>query len=87
MDAAVLLNLTNKLTFEITNPLMSIINAGESLLYYDRLSVEQFPADATLYQQHIERLASSMRNLLEARSLSAKDNNERIRPTGYGNAS
>lgn len=79
MDVAVLLNFTSKLTFEVSNPLISVINADESLLFYDRLSVEQFPADTAMYQPHFERLASSMRNMLEARSLSAKDNNEKIR--------
>ena len=72
-DVAILLNLTGKLTFEVTDPLMSVINAGKPLLFYDRLSVIPFPSDPAICQQHVERLASSMRNLLEARSLSVAD--------------
>lgn len=78
-DVAILLNLTGKLTFEVTDPLMSIVNAGKPLLFYDRLSVVPFPSDPAISQQHVERLASSMRNLLEARSLSVSDENETIR--------
>jgi hypothetical protein len=79
MDVAILLNLTGRLTFEVTDPLMSIINASKPLLFYDRLSVVQFPTDPAMCQEHVERLASSMRNLLEARTLSATDENEKIR--------
>ena len=79
MDVAVLLNLTDKLSFEVADPLMSVINAGKTLLFYDRLSVEPFPIDEARCQQHVERLASSMCNLLEARSLSTEDDKGRIR--------
>ena len=79
MDVAVLLNFTSKLTFEVTNPLMSVITVGEDLLLYDSVSVEPFPVESALYEQHVERLAFRMRNMLEARSLSVKDKDERIR--------
>lgn len=78
-DVAVLLNLTGKNNFEVTDPLLSVVNAEEPLLFYDRLSIEKFPTDATRCQGHVERLVSSMRNMLEARSLSTKDHNETIR--------
>ena len=78
-DVAILLNLTSRLTLEVTDPLMSIINASKPLLYYNRLSVIPFPTDTAICQQHVERLASSMRNLLEARSISFADDNETIR--------
>lgn len=77
--AAVLLNLTGKINFEVTDPLLSVVNAEKPLLFYDRLSVEKFPTDATRCQQHVEHLVSSMRNMLEARSLSTKDQNETVR--------
>lgn len=78
-DVAVLLNLTGKLNFEVTDPLLSVVNAGKPLLFYDRLSVESFPTDGALCRQHVERLVSSLCNLLEARSLSGLDHNEQIR--------
>lgn len=77
-DSAILLNLTSKLTIEVTDPLMSVVSGG-SLLFFNRLSVEKFPSDASLYQSHIEQLVATMHNLLEARMLSAQDRSERIR--------
>lgn len=58
---------------------MSLVDAKESLLFYDRLSVEKFPSDKELYLEHSERMVSDLRNLLEARSLSIRDDDERIR--------
>lgn len=78
-DVSVLLNLTSRIAFEETDPLMSLINAKEPLLFYDRLSVEKFPSDKELYLEQTERLASNLRNLLEARSLSLTDDDGRIR--------
>lgn len=78
MGVAVLLNLTDQLSFEATDPLMNVINAGP-LLFYDNLSVIPFPSDESKCQEHVERLVSSMRNMLEARSLSTDDENEKIR--------
>ena len=78
-DTAVLLNLTSKLTFELTDPLMSVINAKAPLLFYDLLSIEAFPLDVSKRPGHMERLASGMRNMLEARALSSEDRGERIR--------
>lgn len=79
MDVAVLLNLTEKISFEVADPLMSVINAARPLLFYDRLTVVPFPTDETKCQQHIEQLVCKLRNLLEARTLSAEDENEKIR--------
>ena len=78
-DVSVLLNLTSRIAFEETDPLMSLVNAKEPLLFYDRLSVERFPSDKELYLEHSERLVSNLRNLLEARSLSVDDDDGRIR--------
>ena len=78
-DVSVLLNLTSRIAFEETDPLMSLVNAKEPLLFYDRLSVERFPSDKELYLEHSERLVSNLRNLLEARSLSLTDDDGRIR--------
>ena len=78
-DVSVLLNLTSRIAFEETDPLMSLVNAKEPLLFYDRLSVEKFPSDKELYLEHSERLVSNLRNLLEARSLSVDDDDGRIR--------
>ena len=78
-DVAILLNLTDKLVFELTDPLLGIISADKPLLYYDQLSLEKFPTDSASVRRHVERLASSMRNLLEARARSSEDNDEKIR--------
>lgn len=78
-DVAVLLNCTGKLTFEMTDSLMSLVNVEEPLLFYDRLSVKKFPSDAEQAFEQVKTLISKLRNLLEARVISFKDDNERIR--------
>ena len=78
-DVSVLLNFTSRIAYEETDPLMSLVNVKEPLLFYARLSVERFPSDKELYLEHSERLVSNLRNLLEARSLSLTDDDGRIR--------
>ncbi|MCR4921968.1 MAG: hypothetical protein K5945_09760 [Bacteroidaceae bacterium] len=78
-DSAILLNLTSRLTFEDTDPLMSVVVGDGALLFYDRLSVAKFPSDATNVESHVAQLLSAMYNLLSARTLSDEDHNERIR--------
>ena len=80
MDAvAVLLNFSSKLTFEKTDPLMSIINARGSLLFYDRITMERLPHQVSERESHIVKLLIRLRNLLECRALSVEDRNEKIR--------
>lgn len=78
-NVAILLNLGSKITLEEKDPLMNIIEGNESLLFYDRLSIKPFPAENNLRAQHEKALLSDMRNLLEARAISKKDNGEEIR--------
>lgn len=78
-DVAILLNLTSRLTFEETDSLMSLVTDERPLLFYDRLSVKKFPSEREEAVVHTKALISKMRNLLEARMLSVKDQNERIR--------
>ena len=77
-DVAVLLNLTGKLSFEVADPLISVINVDGPLLFYERLSAEKSIQDSTPRQEVEERLVA-LRNLLEARSLSDKDGGGKIR--------
>lgn len=80
MDFSILLNFTSKITFEETDPLMSLVNAKEPLLFYDRLSVEKFPTDDENKQlEYVQKKISSLRNLLEARTFSLADQGGKIR--------
>lgn len=76
---AVLLNFSSKLTFETTDPLMSIINARGPLLFYDRIAIERLPHQASERKSHVVKLLIRLRNLLECRALSVEDRNEKIR--------
>ena len=78
-DVAVLLNLTPRLTFEETDPLMSLVTKGEALLFYDRLSVEKVRVEVEQGRDFLRERVIKLRNLLESRALSKDDDNERIR--------
>ena len=78
-DVAVLLNLTPRLTFEETDPLMSLVTKGEALLFYDRLSVEKVRVEVERGRDFLRERVVKLRNLLESRALSKDDDNERIR--------
>ena len=78
-DVAVLLNLTPRLTFEETDPLMSLVTKGEALLFYDRLSVEKVRVEVERGRDFLRERVIKLRNLLESRALSKDDDNERIR--------
>lgn len=77
-DVSVFLNLTG-IAFEKTDPLMSLVNVNKPLLFYDRLSVARFPIGVDEREEHIDELLSSMKNMLECRTLSTNDYNEKIR--------
>ena len=80
MSVSILLNFTSKITFEETDPLMSLVNAKEPLLFYNRLTVEKFPADDKQKQLvYAEDKISNLRNLLEARTFSMTDHGGIIR--------
>lgn len=80
MSVSILLNFTSKIPFEETDPLMSLVNAKEPLLFYDRLTVEKFPTDDKQKQlAYAEGKISSLRNLLEARTFSMTDRGGEIR--------
>lgn len=76
---AVLLNFTSRLSFEETDPLMSLINAEGALLFYDRITTAPFPNQFNEREKHVYRQIVSLRNLLESRALSVEDQNEDIR--------
>lgn len=77
-DVSILFNFTGTV-FETSDPLMSLIDVGEPLLYYDRLSVESFSPKPDEREEYINDLIYDMRNMLENRSLSRKDHDGRIR--------
>ena len=78
-DVSVLLNLTGKLVFEKTNPLMDLVSGHGPYLYYDRLSLERFPLDQEEQEGHVQKLLINLRNLLGSRRLSAEDQGGDIR--------
>jgi len=78
-DVSVLLNLTGKLVFEKTNPLMDLVSGHGPYLYYDRLSLERFPLDQEEQEGHVQKLLIKLRNLLGSRRLSAEDQGGKIR--------
>jgi len=77
-DISIFFNFTG-VSFEVSDPLMSLVGVVEPLLYYDRLSVENFPTQSELWEEHIDQLVSEMKNKLEGRALSRKDRDGRIR--------
>jgi hypothetical protein len=61
---------------------MSLVCAKEPLLFYDRLSVDRFsPEDNSLESglAYVEKKLTTLRNLLDARTLSLRDNEGKIR--------
>lgn len=78
-DVAVLLNLTPRLTFEETDPLMGLVTGGDALLFYDQLSVEKVQVETDQGLNYLKERVVKLRNLLESRALSKDDDNERIR--------
>ena len=76
---SILLNLTDRLSFEETDPFLSLVSGKGPLLYYDQLSVKRFPSEKDQYDNYLDNLLSDMRNLLESRGLSREDRGERIR--------
>ncbi len=76
---SILLNLTGRLSFEETDPLMSLVSGNGPLLFYDRLSARRFPTAKEQYDKYLGDLLSDMRNLLESRALSREDGGEQIR--------
>ena len=77
-DVSIFFNFTG-MVFEKSDPLMGLVNVGEPLLFYDRLSVGSFPIILGEREEYIDNHVFDMRNLLESRSLSRKDRNGRIR--------
>ncbi len=78
-DISILLNLTDKVAFERTDPLMDLVCAHGPYLFYDQLSVERFPLVKEEQERYVARLLARLRNLLESRRLSAEDKGGRIR--------
>ena len=77
-DVSIFFNFTG-MVFEKSDPLMGLVNVGEPLLFYDRLSVGSFPIIVGEREEYIDNHIFDMRNLLESRALSRKDRNGRIR--------
>lgn len=77
-DISVFFNFTD-VSFEKSDPLMSLVNAEQPLLYYDRLSVRGFSTKPEEWEEHVKALIFDMKNLLETRALSGKDRDGRIR--------
>lgn len=77
-DVSIFFNFTG-MVFEKSDPLMGLVNVGEPLLFYDRLSVGSFPIIVSEREEYIDNHIFDMRNLLESRALSRKDRNGRIR--------
>lgn len=69
-DVSILLNFTSRIAFEETDPLMSLVNEGEHLLFYDRLSVGECETEETERLEQAKEKVARLRNLLEARALS-----------------
>lgn len=78
-DVSVLLNLSGKVVFERTDPLMDLVSGHGPLLFYDRLSLERFPLAPEEQEGHVQKLILDLKNLLESRRLSADDEGGRIR--------
>ena len=78
-DVSVLLNLTGKLVFEKTNPLLDLVGGHGPLLFYDQLSLERFPLAQEEQERHVWQLLVSLRNLLGSRRLSVDDKGGKIR--------
>ena len=78
-DASVLLNLTGKVVFERTDPLLDLVSGYGPFLYYDLLSLERFPLVRKEQEEHAQKLLISLRNLLESRRLSEEDSGGNIR--------
>ena len=78
-DVSVLLNLTGKVVFERTDPLMDLVSGHGPFLYYDQLSLERFPLVREEQEDHALKLLINLRNLLESRRLSADDRGGKIR--------
>ena len=77
-DISVFFNFTD-VSFEKSDPLMSLVNAEQPLLYYDRLSVRGFPTQSEEWEEHVKTLIFDMKNMLETRALSGKDQDGGIR--------
>lgn len=78
-DVSILLNFTSRIAFEETDPLMSLINEGEHLLFYDRLSVGECETNETERLEQAKEKVARLRNLLEARALSFLADEGKIR--------
>jgi hypothetical protein len=78
-DVSVLLNLTGKVAFERTDPLMDLVSGHGPFLFYDQLSLERFPLAQEEQEKYVKQLLVSLRNLLESRRLSAEDQGGKIR--------
>lgn len=76
---SILLNLTGCLSYEETDPLMSLVAGKGSLLFYDQLSVRRFPSEKEQYDAFLDNLLSNLRNLLESRALSREDGGGKVR--------
>ena len=76
MDVSVLLNFSSRISFEKTDPLMSLVAARAPLLFYDRLTVGEFCTDEIERIPQALREIRALRNLLEARAISTEGNDD-----------
>lgn len=79
MAASVLLNFANSVDLAPTDPLIGMVRTGASLLSYDLLSVETFSKKNNERSGQIRNKLSDLLNILENRTLSSEDQDERIR--------
>ena len=77
MVVSILLNFSQNIEFQKTDPLMGIVTACDKLLFYNSLSVGRFQYDKK--DQFIQKKIANLRNVLENRSLSSEDREETIR--------
>lgn len=78
-DVSVLLNLTAKVVFDSSHPLMDLVSGHGPYVFYDQISLERFPMERDEQLGHAERLLTKLRNLLENRRLSFDDQGGGIR--------
>lgn len=78
-DVSILLNLTGRIVFEQTDPLMNLVCGHGPYIFYDQLSLKRLPITKEEQEKHVILLLNGLRSLLENRRLSTEDKGGKIR--------